>query len=105
MLEKGRKQSTSNDRNGCVIKFDKQDEPERVFGLRGYDFPLGGVPIDGINVLCASIAEQDRLIVGRESQGSAIAPSRRKVFHICHLFQLPVANSYPDDCILLPIIQ
>src|SRR6266567_511210 len=62
-------------------------------------------PVEGIDILSSGVAEQQRRIVGRESQRSPVTSDRNEILQVDHLFCLMVADSNSEDRALSPRIQ
>jgi len=62
-------------------------------------------PVEGIDILSSGVAEQQRRIVGRESQRSPVTSDRNEILQVDHLFCLMVADSNSEDRGLSPRIQ
>jgi len=62
-------------------------------------------PVEGIDILSSGVAEQQRRIVGRESQRSSVTSDRNEILQVDHLFCLMVADSNSEDARLSPRIQ
>src|SRR5208282_1291650 len=77
----------------------------RCAAARGYGASLGGFPVEGVNVLASSVAQQQGRVVGRESQRGAVPAGGWKILQIGHRFGLSVGDSNPDYCIFSPAIQ
>src|SRR5438876_9288199 len=62
-------------------------------------------PVEGIDILSSGVAEQQRRIVGRESQRSPVTSDRNEILQVDHLFCLMVADSNSEDRALSPRLQ
>ena len=72
------------------------DEGVRPYASRGDNSRSRRLPVDGVNVLAAGIAEQERGIDGCKGEPAAVAADGHEAFQIGNLFCLVISDPNAD---------